>query len=56
MALGLNLSRLATGPVLILNASIITLLEKPTAADRASEKITHISGASIFDGSTTVQL
>ena len=56
MALGFNLSDSDTDTVLILNANIIPSLAKPPAADRASEKIAHISGASIFGGSAAVQL
>ena len=56
MALGFSLSHAATSPVLILNASIIPSLKKTPAADGALDKISHISGASIFGGSVTVQL
>ena len=56
MALGFNLSHLAPGPVLVLNANIIPSLVKPPVTNGASEKIAHISRASIFGGSVTVQL
>ena len=56
MAIGFNLSHLAPGPVLILNANIIPSSVKLPADYEASDKIDHISGASIFGGSATVQL
>ena len=55
MAHGFNLLHWYPGPVLILNENTIPLLVKPPAADGASGKIAHISGASIFGGSVTVQ-
>ena len=53
---GINLWHSVPGPALILNANITPLLIKTPAANGASEKITHISGVSIFGGSATVQL
>ena len=46
---------LAPDTALISNANIIPSLVKTPVADVASEKIAHISGASIFGGSATVQ-
>ena len=55
MTLGFNLSHLDPGPALISNTNIITLLVKPPVANGSLEKISHISGESIFGGSATVQ-
>ena len=54
MPLGFNLSHSDPGPVPILNANIIPSSVKPPEVDGALEKISHISGASIFGGSETV--
>ena len=51
-----NLYHLSPGTALILNANIIPSLVKPPVVDGALEKIAHISGASIFGGSATVQI
>ena len=48
MELSFNLLHPAPGPVLILNKNIIPLSVKPPAADKALEKIAHISGSIIF--------
>ena len=56
MAIGFNLSHLAPVTVLILNANIIPLSVKSPATNGASDKIAHISEASIFGGYVTVQI
>ena len=56
MVIVFNLSHLSPDHVLIFNADIIPLLVKPPATDGVSEKISYISGASIFGVSATVRL
>ena len=55
MALGFNLLHSAPVPALILNADIIPSSAKRPIADGSSEKISHISGSSIFGVYATVQ-
>ena len=56
MALGFNLLHVAPGYALIYNVNIFPSSVKPPVVNGELDKTAHISGASIFGGSATVQL